>query len=182
MGLAAESCLQYNKRRRPVPGGRELDGERRPGRVHQVPESGGHASPDEAQHPPLQGDATLQPLRCLFAENGWRGESSLTGVFCLPTAGVPVRRVHTRAAAVRRQGVHAAAAASQRGLQLQLLAPGGHQGAGPHHAAADLRAGWVANFSRPVNGVFPSNEDQHFFLKKTICEAAWGGIGNKRSS
>lgn len=76
--MAAESRLQHHQRQRPVPGGRGPPGERRTGRLHQVPESGGHAPPDEAQHPPLQGDATLQPHT--FAETEWR--ALLTGRVC----------------------------------------------------------------------------------------------------
>lgn len=95
-------------------------------------------------------------LTSLRKRSQWASAAN-RALFFSPSPGVPVRRVHPRAAAVWGQGVHVAAAASQRGLQLKLLAPGGHQGAGPHHAAADLRAGWVQNF-----GVFPSNEDQHF--------------------
>lgn len=77
--------------------------------------------------------------RCRLASLAeWSQRRAILTGFPLLPAGVPVWRVHPRAAAVWRQGVHAAAAASQRGLQLQLLAPGGPQRAGPHDAAADL--------------------------------------------
>lgn len=55
--MASESQLQCNRRQcsEPVERGRELDGEQRAGGVGQVSESSNHASPDKAQHPPLQG-------------------------------------------------------------------------------------------------------------------------------
>lgn len=56
--MASESCLHHNQWQCSEPveqRGRELDGEQRAGGVRQVSESSSHASPDKAQHPPLQG-------------------------------------------------------------------------------------------------------------------------------
>lgn len=144
VAVASESCLQHSQwqcsepvRRR---WGRELDGEQWTGGVHQRSEGSGHTSPDEAQHPPLQGNSGfsshLQPLPAWILSDIWPAID-----FHPSVTGVPVRCVHPRAAAVWGQGVHGAAAASQWGLQLQLLASGWDQGAWTHHAPADLWAG-----------------------------------------
>lgn len=58
VGVAPESCLHSTERWRSEPverRGGELDGERRSDGFRQVSEISRHASPDEAQHPPLQG-------------------------------------------------------------------------------------------------------------------------------
>lgn len=65
VGVASESCLHHNQWQCSEPvewRGRELDGEQRPGGVHQVSAACSHASLDKAQHPPLQGKTGLSHL------------------------------------------------------------------------------------------------------------------------
>lgn len=72
-------------------------------------------------------------------------------------AGVSVWCVHAGAAAVWWKHLHAAASAPQWGLQLQLLASGGHQGAWPHHASADVWTGWVERCDHIISAKWVSN-------------------------
>lgn len=159
VGVASESCLHHNQWQCSEPvkwRGRELDGEQRPGGVHQVSAACSHASLDKAQHPPLQGKTGLSHLEhhllCYYCyERKRHGEVQLNikpltehrniWSYFVSVTGLSIRCVHPWAGAVRRQAVHVAAAASQWGLQLQLLASGGDQGARAHHAPADLWAG-----------------------------------------
>lgn len=145
--MAPESRLHSHRQcsepiRRP---GRGSDWDRSADGVQQVPESRGHASSDKAQHSPLQGNSCNSYKESIqhsapFQEEATSDVSTLVRTCLLFLAGLPIWRVHPGAAAVWRQGLRVAAAASKWGFQLQLLAFGGHQRARPHHAPADLRA------------------------------------------
>lgn len=69
VGLAAESCFHSPQRQRSEPAELQeprLHGQHWAGRICQVSESGDHTPPDEAQHPPLQGNRDDRPDQIFF--------------------------------------------------------------------------------------------------------------------
>lgn len=157
VGLAAESCLQHNKRQRPVPGGRQLHGERRTGRLHKVAEGGGHASPDEAQHPPLQGATSFAETAAAVATVALLNPR---GFFSLCPRQAYQYGVYTRELLQFGDKV-----------SMLLLLPPSEDFSSSYWPLVGTKepgltmplqifelGGW------PVNGVFPSNENQHFLL------------------